>query len=335
MMEQSPFVTVVMAVYNAELFLDRSIQSIINQTYKDWILFCVDDGSTDGSLRLLNTYASEDHRIKVFAKENGGPASARELAYNNLYTPYAISLDADDEFSPNLLTECVECAKRTGADSIAPNFMVEFSDGSFMDWNKSYNHFVGKELNGKQAFEMTFINPSMHGVNLWRSSLLKEYGVGSNANYNKFNEDDYIQRLLFLNSTKVVFSGGDYIYRCNGQSITKKFSLKQLGYLVTCKKLVDLVHKYDIGVHTYNIIMEYYFRTLIQLQIRLFNSKNNISKSDYKYAKQCLKNEYVNLMPYKKIYKFKDKSNSHIYRLASTSGYPIFLLTCKLFSYTK
>lgn len=243
-MNNNSIVTVVMAVYNASKTLHRAIDSLINQTYSNWLLVCVNDGSTDNSLEILQQYALNDLRIKVLSQKNGGPAAARAKAYEIVSTPYTIILDSDDTYSSDLLEHLTATALRTHADAIVPNVKVEQTDGSFMDWNQTFHFHAGMEMKGEEAFVRTFIQASMHGYILWETALIKKYALNNNATYNRINADEYIQRLLFLNCKKIVFSNGTYYYRRNKNSITQKYSIRHLGYLDTCRKLIALIPEY-------------------------------------------------------------------------------------------
>ncbi|MBQ3889957.1 MAG: glycosyltransferase family 2 protein, partial [Lachnospiraceae bacterium] len=75
----SNLISVIVPVYNTLAYLDKCINSILNQTFTDFELLLIDDGSTDGSGEKLDEYASKDERVKVFHKENGGSSSARNL----------------------------------------------------------------------------------------------------------------------------------------------------------------------------------------------------------------------------------------------------------------
>lgn len=114
----STFVTVVVPVYNIEAeYLKRSINSILNQTYRDFELIIVDDGSTDGSAELVDEYATKDSRVKVFHKENGGSSSARNLAIAEAGGEYLSFVDSDDYIEPDFLEKLVapiEKAKKMG-----------------------------------------------------------------------------------------------------------------------------------------------------------------------------------------------------------------------------
>lgn len=330
-----PIITVVMAVYNAAQHLRRSISSVQAQTYKNWRMICVDDGSTDNSLELLQEYALQDKRITYITKENGGPASARAKAYECLTTPYAIILDSDDKYSEDLLEHLLQIVTKEKVDCVAPNLLIEQVDGSFMDWNKCHHWEAGDCISGKEAFERCFIGASLHGVNLWNSELLKTYATGENATYNHFNEDEYIQRLLFINSNKVIFSKGNYIYTRNSKSITKGLPLKHLGYLSTSKKYIDLIQEYNINNEVGNNIKEYYLRHIIALQIRLYKNKQDIATEHYIFIRSELKKAYKDAMRYRACYSFKDKRMSWIYKYAATSNYHLFCLTTWIFSFLK
>lgn len=329
-LEKSILVTVVMAVYNASRTLSRAIESVRKQTYTGWLMICVNDGSTDDSLEILYEYARKDARITVLTQENGGPASARAKAYERVTTPYVTNLDADDLYSPDMLKCLVEKAQQTDADIVIPNCRCEQSDGSYMDWNASYGWDEGMELTGKECFSKTFITPTIHGINMWKTSLVKQFALGNNADYNKMNADEYIQRLLFLNSKKVVFSGGIYFYKCNQTSITKGFSIRQLGYLDSCRKFIGLIEEYHLDEPIASIIKEYYFRHIIHLQIRFFKESECLSQEERLTMRRNLKEAYKEALSYKNCFYFREKSFSKVYRYASVSGYWIFCMTCFL-----
>lgn len=102
----SKLVSVIVPVYNTKAYLDKCINSILNQTFTDFELLLVDDGSTDGSGEVLNEYAKKDSRIRVFHKENGGSSSARNLAVKEAKGEYLSFQDSDDYCDKDFL-ECL------------------------------------------------------------------------------------------------------------------------------------------------------------------------------------------------------------------------------------
>lgn len=79
----NPIISIIVPVYNAEKTLNKCVDSILNQTFQDWELLLIDDGSTDRSGELCNEYAAKDQRIKVFHKKNGGVSSARNIGLDH------------------------------------------------------------------------------------------------------------------------------------------------------------------------------------------------------------------------------------------------------------
>ncbi len=98
----NPLISIVIPVYNAADYLERSIGSVRKQTYENIEIITVDDGSKDDSLSILEKYASEDPRIKVISKENGGSSSARNAGLKAATGKYLGFIDADDYIEPDM-----------------------------------------------------------------------------------------------------------------------------------------------------------------------------------------------------------------------------------------
>ena len=96
-------ISIIIPVYNAENTLGRCIDSILSQTFSDWELLLIDDGSTDRSGEICDEYAVNDERIKVFHKENGGVSSARNMGLDNAKGRWITFVDADDQINPDAL----------------------------------------------------------------------------------------------------------------------------------------------------------------------------------------------------------------------------------------
>ena len=93
------FFSVIVPVYNVEKYLNECVDSILTQTFEDFELVLVDDGSTDTSGDICNQYAQNDCRVKVIHKQNGGQSTARNLGVKNATGKYAVFLDSDDFIS--------------------------------------------------------------------------------------------------------------------------------------------------------------------------------------------------------------------------------------------
>jgi glycosyltransferase involved in cell wall biosynthesis len=100
-------VSVVIPTYNTSNFLIKAIQSVINQTYKNWELIIVDDGSTDQTRQIVEEFQKKDSRIKYFFQNNKGQGAARNLGIKNASGNYIAFLDSDDEFFENKLERVI------------------------------------------------------------------------------------------------------------------------------------------------------------------------------------------------------------------------------------
>lgn len=115
--KNSPTVSVIMPVYNAEHFLDKSIGSIINQTYYNLEIVLVNDGSTDGSTEICDLYTKRDYRVRLINKENGGVSSARNVGLELANGQYVTFVDSDDFLELDAIEQLMAGAKRDSQGS--------------------------------------------------------------------------------------------------------------------------------------------------------------------------------------------------------------------------
>lgn len=115
-------ISIIIPIYNAELYLHRSIDSILSQTYTDIEVLLVDDGSTDRSGELCDEYANKDSRVRVFHKINEGVSSARNVGLDNAKGQWITFVDADDWIDKNMYQELYNTAVSTQADIVLCSF---------------------------------------------------------------------------------------------------------------------------------------------------------------------------------------------------------------------
>lgn len=123
-------VSIVLTVFNMESCLKQAIDSVLQQTFSNYELICIDDGSRDGSSEILDSYAKKDSRVRVVHKDNSGPANARNVGLDLASGEYVILLDSDDVFEPNMLEKLFKSLERTGADiSVCRSDMFDHGTG--------------------------------------------------------------------------------------------------------------------------------------------------------------------------------------------------------------
>ena len=110
--------SVIIPVYNVERYLKECLDSVCNQTLEDIEIICINDGSTDNSLDILNEYAAKDNRIKIISKENGGQATARNLGIKEAQGEYIAFVDSDDFIEPEMFEKLYSKAKADNLDLV-------------------------------------------------------------------------------------------------------------------------------------------------------------------------------------------------------------------------
>lgn len=122
-----PKISVIMPVYNTARYLSESVGGILRQTFADFELICINDGSSDNSLSILRSFAKRDKRVKVVDQPNSGASVARNVGLSKARGAYLSILDSDDKFEPNMLEKCYYFATSRHAD------LVVFGSNQFLD----------------------------------------------------------------------------------------------------------------------------------------------------------------------------------------------------------
>ncbi|WP_297830174.1 glycosyltransferase family 2 protein [uncultured Rikenella sp.] len=230
-------VSIVMPVYNGEQYVRATIDSVLSQSYSDWELICVNDSSPDGSLAILERYASVDPRIKVYTTPNGGSASkATHFGIGKIApeSKYYFYLSQDDLLSADLLEKCVVRARETGAQAVMPDMEWYYEDQSFVKPanRQDYIGYQGDRrviIDGRTAFRGS-IEYQVPGFFMVETQIVRQVGFYDFS----YNSIDATGKLWLLHCVKVAFCDGRFFYRQdNDGAITKKISLQLFDALQT------------------------------------------------------------------------------------------------------
>lgn len=123
-----PMFSIVVPVYKVESYLPQCIESILSQTYTDFELILVDDGSPDNCGKICDAYAAQDNRIRVIHKENGGVTSARLAGAEAAVGEYIVCIDGDDWISPDYLSNFAECIREYAPDIVCCGFVEAYDN---------------------------------------------------------------------------------------------------------------------------------------------------------------------------------------------------------------
>lgn len=124
-----PFLSVIIPVYKVEKYLNRCVDSVLNQDFKDIEVILVDDGSPDGCPAICDEYAQKDNRVKVIHKKNGGLSSARNAGIEIAQGEYLAFLDSDDAWAENKLGEVMQHLQKPNVDMLLFSACDELEDG--------------------------------------------------------------------------------------------------------------------------------------------------------------------------------------------------------------
>ena len=119
-------ISVIVPVYNVELYLEKCLDSILAQTYSDLEVLVIDDGSTDRCGEVCDRFAEQDHRIKEFHTENHGLSAARNLGLDQMQGKYVGFVDNDDWIEPDMYEMLFNIAEQTNADIVTCRFYKEY-----------------------------------------------------------------------------------------------------------------------------------------------------------------------------------------------------------------
>jgi glycosyltransferase involved in cell wall biosynthesis len=288
----NPAISVVIPVYNGELYIKKTLESLRSQTFSNYEIICVNDGSTDNSLNILESLALIDSRIKIFSKPNEGAATQAVIyGLRHAIGQYFMYSSQDDIFSADLLEKNYNRAKLCNADAVIPDLKYYSEDNNLLNSPGIYG-IKGdrkRELTGLQAFVLS-LDWTIHGFVLWNIDIVRKVGFYTYG----LSSDEYSTRLFFFNSKKVVFSDGIFYYRQdNPEAITKKWNIKQLDYIETCRRLESFLIKNRFSSNEISIIRKIMLNELIRIYMLFLNNNTKLKPVEYSIAKKLIKKTYL------------------------------------------
>lgn len=323
----SPSISVIIPVYNVEKYLERCLDSVLNQSFHDIEVICVDDGSTDSSSEILDRYAVKDTRIRVIHQENRGIAAARNVGLDAATGRYISFLDSDDAQLPNLY-ERVFAHCPEGVDAICFSAQEVLEEGSVALFSSDY---FSVKFSG--LIDMTDDDLFKLSATVWDKIFLRENieavglrfpeGVWYEDNAFVWNYFGVFRKAFFLHEKLYLY------YRHSGSFITRD-QKKQVGlafhYIKILKNIYDFWTDQSLlpaKQRTFEQLCMYFFRASL-------NSCNQWEQTGLVYElSRCFhewnfypKNTYFNYIKdgYIHIYLGKFPFYTNIYSLKSLHG---------------
>lgn len=239
-MKNKPCISIIVPVYNVEKYMNKCINSILKQTFKDFELILVDDGSTDHSGKICDDFEKMDSRIRVIHKKNGGLSSARNIGISNAHGDYLGFVDSDDYIAPDMYEVLYKNLIRENADISACGRYECYAGKKFKITESYYKVLAVQEavefiLKGKNA-----------GVSAWDKLYKKEVFNSICYPEGKIHEDAFVIILILMACKRVVFTSEQkYYYCCRADSITTKpFTKRNFDLIEAYRKNLFIVRTY-------------------------------------------------------------------------------------------
>lgn len=262
-----PKISVIVPVYNTEKYLHRCIDSILAQTFTDFELLLIDDGSTDDSGDICDEYASLDKRIKVFHKENGGASSARNLGLDNACGNYLIFLDSDDFWIDNLFINVFHnLASKNNLDIVRGEYRAIKENGETL-WNRETSRerllYADKTLCNTDFLKYAVNGEFFLPLCLFKRSLFSELRFEDGR---MFLEDMLTLSTVLLVDVRCMYlpQYRFYAYRKRTQSASNIQSIKKYSDSFSmCYEFHEIMQKAKnkklaTYYHNYSIMMYYW-----------------------------------------------------------------------------
>lgn len=292
--------SIIVPVYNVEKYLDRCLNSIVNQNYKNYEVIVVNDGSTDNSEQIIDNYIKKYSFINKYNKENGGLSDARNYGIEKAIGDYLLFVDGDDYIDNNLLLKLDEVVLKKEYDLIKFGYDLVYEKENIcvkdeLDFNIEYSgeSFFRGMLNQKKPFEMA-----------WIYAYKRSFWIENNFLFAKgyYHEDfGLIPKVILKAKTIFMLDFIGYHYVQMGSSITRCNDYKKIY-----KRVYDNLYHFD---SLYNFINNE--KNISEDTKKIFNSYisnatiskiNMLNKNDRKeYIKELKKRDIFNLLQTKTI----------------------------------
>lgn len=249
-------VSVICPVFNAEKYLSACLDSVFAQSLKEIEIICINDGSTDKSLLILQNYAAKDSRLKIINQTNSGAANCRNTGIELAQGKYLHFCDADDLLQPDMLESMYDSAISEECDIVICNaFYLRNNHLKHMDFALQKREIPQKLFSPKQIPESIFniTNPAA-----WNKLFKKEFIIKENIRFQNLSScnDIAFTWLALAAAAKITYSDkGGYIYRCGSDNIISRFRGRTSGNILKAAEHI----KYKLICHNLFETMQHSF----------------------------------------------------------------------------
>ncbi|MEN5088380.1 glycosyltransferase [Sphingobacterium faecium] len=271
-MKEQPLISVIMPVYNTEAYLDMAIQSILEQTEKNFELIVINDGATDGSPDILFKWQQKDQRIQIIAQDNQGLSAARNTGLRHAIGTFVYFMDSDDYLRPDTLDKCVRYAQDSVLDLV-------FFDADILDDQNKENqqsatfHYIRKKtapyqvMKGSEALAQLLDHQEFFSP-VWMLFIRRSLILTENLQFEVgiIHEDELFTMQAFLLAQQVGYLPEPFFFRrVRANSImTSAFKWYNISsYLKVAQQLQLFVQQHPV----YYAVVDQYLRRMLNAAV--------------------------------------------------------------------
>jgi glycosyltransferase involved in cell wall biosynthesis len=286
-----PAISVIVPIYNVEKYLCKCLDSILAQTFTDYELLLIDDGSLDRSGQICDEYAIKDYRISVFHKENGGVSSARNLGLDNAKGKWIAFIDSDDWVDTTYLEHLLE-----GDEDVELRGMGLMMQLHKQKWRKQVTHKKLFLMGNLGKFYQLYMNDSLMRspyVKLFLLSIINK----ANIRYDTCLQlwEDALFNLQYLNKVKSISikNYAEYYYRNTESSLSKNVSLEKYEKVIKAYEKVKFSILTDKNsIDAINILIIIHRLSIFIIQIEQLYIHQNLKPIE---RRKCLSQIFIKL----------------------------------------
>ena len=267
-MKMNPKISIIVPVHNVEKFIHRSVNSILAQTFTDFEVLLIDDGSTDMSGEICDEYSMIDKRVRVYHKQNGGVSSARQYGVNHAVGEFTIHVDPDDWIDKDMLSEMYNKAVSDNTDFVVADFYRDT-----VSEKDVYDRQVVNVLQSQDVLRQ-ILKYTIYGC-LWnklvRTSLYHNYNAHFIEGIN-YGEDVLLLCQILQHPFKISkIDKAFYNYtNDNEHSITRKYDVNtyklRKQYVEALDSLLSMDFKNCICYTAFNIVSEAFNNAVVSIK---------------------------------------------------------------------
>jgi len=282
--------SIIVPIYNVESYLTECIESVLSQTFQDYEVILINDGSTDGSLRICEYFASLYNNITIINKENEGVSSARNAGINIAIGEYIIFLDGDDFWNDNKTLEVIyNIAIDKNSDIISWGFKYLYRNDKYFMFTDANLYHYDKFYGNKDNFLFPSIKSGHYTIAAWDKAVRRELILKNQLYFkplNRLQDMEWSVRVAICADNFAMYNIPHYVYRLRDDSVSHKFSYKNLEDAKTAfdisYNLIQKVTGNDLKNSLLMLIAGMYFTIVCDIRYPLNEDKYVVLFKQYK-----------------------------------------------------